>query len=66
MRATTPSGSAAASPRFRRTRSMLQIPHFPGQLEMTPGSMGQKYSVSLETGFAAEFCCRATWVSRSQ
>ena len=66
MRATTPSGSATASPRFRRTRSMLQIPHLPGQFETTPGSIGQKYSVSLETGLVAEFCSRATWVNRSQ
>jgi hypothetical protein len=28
---------------------MLQMPHLPDQLEMTPGSIGQKYSVADET-----------------
>jgi len=54
MRATTPSGSTTASPFFRRTRSMLHTGQIAGQSETTPGSIGQKYSVSAETA-----CSRA-------
>ena len=45
--------ASTASPRLRRTSAMLQTPHRPGQFETTPGSIGQKYSVSLETGVSA-------------
>ncbi len=41
---------------------MLQIGHFEGQSERTPGSIGQKYSVSDEI-VAVEV---ATAVSRAQ
>ncbi len=45
-----------------RTSVMLQIGHFEGQSERTPGSIGQKYSVSDEI-VAVEV---ATAVSRAQ
>ena len=32
---------------------MLQTPHRPGQTAMTPGSIGQKYSVSADTACPA-------------
>ena len=31
---------------------MLQIPHLPGQSDTTPGSIGQKYSVSPEIAWS--------------
>ncbi len=45
---------------------MLQTPHLPGQFERTPGSIGQKYSVSLETGPGADQRDPAGRQSRSQ
>src|SRR5947209_16164179 len=43
---------------------MLQAPHLPGQSETTPGSIGQKYSVSDEIAWARASSARADLVSR--
>ena len=49
MRDTTPSGNNFASDFFLVIRSILQIGQIAGHPEITPGSMGQKYSVSPDT-----------------
>ena len=42
------------------------MPHLPGQSETTPGSMGQKYSVSAEMACDAMLSVRVPRVNRSQ
>ena len=53
------------SPLDLRTRAIWQIGHRPGHPERTPGSIGQKYSVSADTA-PIEASRAAGAVQRSQ